>query len=160
MGVVTLTIDDKEIKAREAMTILEAARSAGIDIPTLCFHEKLKPYTACRLCIVDMVKYFLTFLSNESCGKCIPCREGLRQMIKILNNITEGRGKKEDLELLEVLSTVQKKAALCALGQGASNTMISTLKHFRNEYEAHIEEKRCPAHVCNVLSATKTGGRQ
>jgi NADH:ubiquinone oxidoreductase subunit F (NADH-binding) len=111
-------------------------------------------------CIVDMVKYFLTFLSDESCGKCMPCREGLRQMIEILNDITEGRAKKEDLELLEVLSTVQKKAALCALGQGAPNTMLSTLKHFRNEYETHIEEKRCPAHVCKVLSATKSGGKE
>jgi NADH-quinone oxidoreductase subunit F len=105
-------------------------------------------------CIVDMVKYFLTFLSNESCGKCTPCREGLRQMLKILNNITEGRGKKGDLELLEMLSAVQKSAALCALGQGASNPLLSTLKHFRDEYEAHIEEKRCPGGVCKALSTT------
>jgi len=105
-------------------------------------------------CIVDMVKYFMTFLSNESCGKCTPCREGLRQMLKILNNITEGRGKKGDLELLEMLSAVQKSAALCALGQGASNPLLSTLKHFRDEYEAHIEEKRCPGGVCKALSTT------
>lgn len=103
-------------------------------------------------CIVDMVKYFLMFLSNESCGKCTPCREGLRQMIKILDNITEGKGKKDDLELLETLSTVQKGAALCALGKGASNPLLSSLKYFRDEYDAHIEEKRCPALVCKALT--------
>ena len=103
-------------------------------------------------CMVDMVKYFLTFLSNESCGKCTPCREGLRQMLKILTNISEGKGREGDIELLEELSEIQKEAALCALGQGASNTVLSTIKYFRDEYEAHIEEKRCPALVCEALS--------
>ncbi|MDO9534671.1 MAG: NADH-ubiquinone oxidoreductase-F iron-sulfur binding region domain-containing protein [Bacillota bacterium] len=103
-------------------------------------------------CIVDMVKYYLTFLANESCGKCTPCRDGLRHMLKIMNRITEGRGQKGDLELLEILSEVQKSAALCALGQGASDPLRASLKHFRDEYEAHIEEKRCPAGVCKVLS--------
>ncbi len=107
--------------------------------------------------IVDMVKYFLTFLAHESCGKCTPCRDGIRQMLHILNNITAGRGNKGDLELLELISTVQKKAALCALGQGASDPLLSTLKHFREEYEAHIEEKRCPAGVCKALGAVSSG---
>ncbi len=103
-------------------------------------------------CMVDMVKYFLTFLSNESCGKCTPCRDGLRQMLKILTNISEGKGREGDIELLEAISEVQKKAALCALGQGASNPVISSIKYFRDEYEAHIKEKRCPALVCDILS--------
>jgi NADH-quinone oxidoreductase subunit F len=104
-------------------------------------------------CIVDMVKYFLTFLSDESCGKCTPCRDGIRQMIKILTNISEGKGKESDIELLEMISGVQKKAALCALGQGASGPVLSSIKHFRDEYEAHIKEKRCPALACDMLSA-------
>ncbi len=103
-------------------------------------------------CIVDMVKFFLTFLSNESCGKCTPCREGLRQMIKIMNRIIEGKGKKSDLELLEAIAKVQKSAALCALGKGASNTLSSALKNFREEFEAHIEKKECPAGVCKLPS--------
>lgn len=106
-------------------------------------------------CIVKMVKFFLTFLANESCGKCTPCREGIRQMLWILNNITEGRGQKEDLELLETLSEVQKDAALCALGQGASGPLLTALKHFREEFEAHIVEKRCPGGVCEALSQDK-----
>lgn len=101
-------------------------------------------------CVVDMVKYFFAFLSNESCGKCTPCREGLRQMIKIMNRITEGKGKKADLELLEAIAKVQKSAALCALGKGASNTLFSALKNFREEFEAHIETKQCPAGVCKM----------
>jgi NADH:ubiquinone oxidoreductase subunit F (NADH-binding)/(2Fe-2S) ferredoxin len=104
-------------------------------------------------CIVDMVKYFLTFLSDESCGKCTPCRDGIRQMLKILTNISEGKGKESDIELLEMISGVQKKAALCALGQGASGPVLSSIKHFRDEYEAHIKEKRCPALACDMLSA-------
>jgi len=104
-------------------------------------------------CIVDMVRYFLTFLCNESCGKCTPCREGLRQMIKVLINVTNGKGKSGDIELLEELSEVQRAAALCALGQGASAPLLSALKHFRDEFEAHIEKKQCPALVCEALSA-------
>ncbi|MCK9363417.1 MAG: NADH-quinone oxidoreductase subunit F [Syntrophales bacterium] len=107
--------------------------------------------TAENTCIVDMVKYFLKFLSNESCGKCTPCREGLRQMIKILNNITEGKGKKGDIALLEMIAAAQQGAALCALGKGAANPLLSSLKYFRDEYEAHIEQKRCPALVCKEL---------
>ena len=103
-------------------------------------------------CIVDTVRFFLTFLANESCGKCTPCRDGLRHMLKILDKIIEGRGQQSDLELLELISTVQKDAALCALGQGASGPLLTTLKHFRDEYEAHIVEKHCPAAVCKSLS--------
>ncbi len=107
-----------------------------------------------RTCIVDMVKFFLTFLANESCGKCTPCREGLRQMLHILDRITEGKGEPGDVETLEAIAEVQKPAALCALGQGASNTLVSSLKHFRAEWDAHIQEKRCPAGVCEALAKT------
>jgi NADH:ubiquinone oxidoreductase subunit F (NADH-binding) len=106
-------------------------------------------------CIVDMVKFFLTFLANESCGKCTPCREGLKQMLWILNNITEGKGQKGDLDLLETIAAVQQDAALCALGQGASGPLLTTLKYFREEYESHIVEKRCPGGVCEALSRDK-----
>ena len=103
-------------------------------------------------CMVDMTKYFITFLYNESCGKCTPCREGLSQMLKILTRISEGNGRETDIELLEALSEVQKEASLCALGQGASSTVISAIKHFKDEFKAHIEEKRCPALSCEALS--------
>lgn len=108
-------------------------------------------------CMVDMVKYFLAFLSNESCGKCTPCREGLRQMLHILNRIMDGRGQRSDFELLEAISYVQRAAALCALGRGASNTLLSGLKHFRNEFESHISDRLCPAHVCKALSVEAKG---
>ena len=103
-------------------------------------------------CIVDTVKYYLTFLANESCGKCTPCRDGLRQMLKILTNISEGNGKESDLALLEEISDMQKVAAICGLGQGASKPVFSSIKHFRDEYDVHIKEKHCPAGVCKILS--------
>lgn len=106
-------------------------------------------------CIVEMVRYFMTFLSNESCGKCTPCREGLRQMIKIMNRIVKGKGTMADLGLLEAIARVQKSAALCALGKGASNTLSSALKNFRAEFEAHINEKQCPAGVCRMPAVVK-----
>ena len=102
-------------------------------------------------CMVDVARYFIDFLTDESCGKCVPCREGLRQMLKILTNITTGRGKKGDIELLEELSETAKGAALCALGQSAPNPFLSTLRYFRDEYEAHIDEQRCPALSCKAL---------
>jgi len=102
-------------------------------------------------CMVDIARYFVDFLSQESCGKCIPCREGLRQMLKILNNISTGQGKEGDIELLEELSEVMEDASLCALGTTAPNPVLSTIKYFRDEYEAHIHEKRCPAKVCREL---------
>jgi NADH-quinone oxidoreductase subunit F len=102
-------------------------------------------------CMVDVARYFINFLTDESCGKCVPCREGLRQMHKLLTNITLGKGKEGDIELLEELSEVAKEAALCALGKSAPNPFLSTLRYFRDEYEAHIREKKCPAHSCKEL---------
>jgi len=102
-------------------------------------------------CMVDIARYFVDFLSQESCGKCVPCREGLRQMLKILNNISTGKGKEGDIELLEELSEVMGDVSLCALGTTAPNPVLSTIKYFRDEYEAHIHEKRCPAKVCREL---------
>jgi NADP-reducing hydrogenase subunit HndC len=104
-------------------------------------------------CMVDVSRYFLDFLTDESCGKCVPCREGMRQMLKILTNITQGKGKEGDIELLEALSETAKEAALCALGKSAPNPFLSTLQYFREEYEAHIKEKRCPALSCKELIA-------
>jgi NADH:ubiquinone oxidoreductase subunit F (NADH-binding)/(2Fe-2S) ferredoxin len=102
-----------------------------------------------KTCMVNIANYFVTFLEGESCGKCLPCREGLRQMKDILTGITEGRGRKGDIELLEELSAVIIDAALCALGSTAPNPVLSTIKYFRDEYEAHIRDKICPAGVCN-----------
>jgi NADH-quinone oxidoreductase subunit F len=102
-------------------------------------------------CMVDVARYFLDFLSDESCGKCVPCREGIRQMLKILTNITRGKGREGDIERLEELSEVTRDASLCALGKTAANPVLSTIRYFRDEYEAHIREKRCPAYVCKDL---------
>ena len=102
-------------------------------------------------CMVDVAKYFLNFLSGESCGKCTPCREGIRQMLKILTNISEGKGKEGDIELLEDLAEATRDASLCALGGSAPNPVRSTIRYFRDEYEAHIRDKRCPAYVCKDL---------
>lgn len=104
-------------------------------------------------CMVDVARYFIEFLTDESCGKCVPCREGLRQMHRILKNITEGKGKEGDIELLEALSETATEASLCALGKSAPNPFLSTLRYFRDEYEAHIKEKRCPALSCRELIA-------
>lgn len=104
-------------------------------------------------CMVDVARYFLAFLTDESCGKCVPCREGIRQMLKILTNITRGKGREGDIELLEELAVVAREAALCALGKSAPNPFLSTLRYFRDEYEAHIKEKRCPALSCKELTA-------
>jgi len=102
-------------------------------------------------CMVDIARYFIHFLTDESCGKCLPCREGLRQMDKILTNITEGKGKEGDIELLEELSVTAIEASLCALGKSAPNPFLSTLRYFRDEYESHIQKKRCPALSCKEL---------
>ncbi len=102
-------------------------------------------------CMVDIAKYFTTFLEEESCGKCVPCREGLKRMREILAGITEGRGRDEDIATLEHLASVMKDGALCALGQTAPNPVLSTIRYFRDEYEAHIKEKRCPAKACKEL---------
>ncbi len=102
-------------------------------------------------CMVDVAKYFLKFLQEESCGKCVPCREGVLRMSEILEDITNGEGKPEDLALLEELAEVIKDTALCALGGTSPNPVLSTIKYFRDEYEAHIIDKKCPAGVCKAL---------
>ena len=102
-------------------------------------------------CMVDTARYYVNFLAHESCGKCIPCREGLRQMLHILDRITTGQGREGDIELLEELSECMEVASLCALGRSAPNPVRSTIRYFRKEYEAHIREKRCPAGACAAL---------
>jgi NADH:ubiquinone oxidoreductase subunit F (NADH-binding)/(2Fe-2S) ferredoxin len=102
-------------------------------------------------CMVDMAKYFLAFTQAESCGKCIPCREGTKRMLDILEKITAGEGTPEDLLHLEELSNLIVESSLCALGGSAPNPVLTTLKYFREEYEAHVREKRCPAHACKKL---------
>jgi NADH-quinone oxidoreductase subunit F len=102
-------------------------------------------------CMVDVARYFIDFLTDESCGKCVPCREGLRQMHRILTRITEGKGQKGDIDTLEELAETAKGASLCALGTTAPNPFLSTFRYFRDEYEAHILEKRCPALSCSEL---------
>jgi len=102
-------------------------------------------------CMVDVARYFVTFLEDESCGKCVPCREGLMQMRRILERITRGEGREEDIPLLEEICEAMKDGSLCALGRTAPNPVLTTLKYFREEYEAHIREKRCPAGVCREL---------
>ena len=103
-------------------------------------------------CMVDVAKFFLNFTQSESCGKCTPCREGTKRMLKVLTRITEGQGREGDIELLEELARNIKETALCGLGQTAPNPVLSTLKYFRHEYEAHIKEKRCPAGACEKLA--------
>jgi NADH:ubiquinone oxidoreductase subunit F (NADH-binding)/(2Fe-2S) ferredoxin/Pyruvate/2-oxoacid:ferredoxin oxidoreductase delta subunit len=104
-----------------------------------------------RTCIVDLAKYFINFLQEESCGKCIPCREGLRDTLQVLEKITQGKGEMEDIKTLEDISKVMINASLCALGQSAPNPVLSSLKYFREEYEIHIRDKKCPAGVCSAL---------
>ncbi|MGQ9617825.1 MAG: NADH-quinone oxidoreductase subunit NuoF [Candidatus Aminicenantia bacterium] len=104
-----------------------------------------------RTCMLDVAKYFLKFLKEESCGKCTPCREGVERMHEILENITLGKGRMEDIALLEELAEVVKDASLCGLGKTAPNPVLTTLRYFRKEYEAHINERKCPAGVCKEL---------
>jgi NADH:ubiquinone oxidoreductase subunit F (NADH-binding)/(2Fe-2S) ferredoxin/ferredoxin len=102
-------------------------------------------------CMVDIARYFLNFLKDESCGKCTTCRDGTRRMYEIVDAISKGEGREGDIELLEELSWVVAEASLCALGQTAPNPVLSTIRYFRDEYEAHIKDKRCPARVCKAL---------
>jgi len=102
-------------------------------------------------CMVDVAKYFLNFLRDESCGKCLSCREGTHRMWEIVSEISKGKGKEGDIELLEELAKAVKLASLCGLGQTASNPVLSTLRYFREEYEIHIRDKKCPAGVCKEL---------
>ena len=102
-------------------------------------------------CMVDVARYFLEFLQEESCGQCIPCREGIKKLLEILTDICNGNGREGDIELLEEYATTVKDLSLCALGGSAPNPVLSTLKYFRDEYEAHIFDKKCPAGVCKEL---------
>ena len=102
-------------------------------------------------CMVDVAKFFLQFTQNESCGKCSPCREGTKHMLLLLEKICDGNGTMEDLELLEDLANMVKEMSLCGLGQTAPNPVLTTLRYFRDEYVAHIRDKKCPAGACNAL---------
>ncbi|MGQ9920555.1 MAG: NADH-quinone oxidoreductase subunit NuoF [Desulfobacca sp.] len=102
-------------------------------------------------CMVDVARYFITFLMEESCGKCTPCREGLKQLLAILNDITSGQGEEHHIDLMEDICQTLASASLCGLGQSAANPVRSTLKYFREEYERHIRDKKCPAKVCRKL---------
>ena len=102
-------------------------------------------------CMVDVAKFYMEFICDESCGKCTPCRVGTRRMLEILTKITEGKGTLADLDKLEELSSLIQSGSLCALGQTAANPVLSTMKHFRHEYVAHVVDKKCPAHVCKNL---------
>ncbi len=105
-----------------------------------------------KTCMVNVARFFLEFTQRESCGKCVPCREGTEQMLTMLNDIVEGRATLKTLENLEDLAKAVQKSSLCALGKTAPNPVLSTLKHFRDEYLAHVVEKRCPAGVCKALA--------
>ena len=104
-------------------------------------------------CIVEVARFFMNFTQHESCGKCIPCREGTKQMLAILERIVKGQGKMEDLDMLEELGEVIKTGSLCGLGKSAPNPVLSTLRYFRDEYIAHIKDKKCPAGVCTALKS-------
>ena len=104
-----------------------------------------------KTCMVDIAKYFIDFLKDESCGKCTPCREGLINISNILTRITKGKGKENDIELMKEIAETMELASLCALGQTAANPVLSTIKYFRDEYEAHIKNKKCPAGICKEL---------
>jgi NADH-quinone oxidoreductase subunit F len=104
-------------------------------------------------CMVDLARYFLQFTQNESCGKCVPCRLGTKRMLEILERITKGHGRDGDIDTLELLASTIKKTSLCGLGQTAPNPVLTTIRYFRDEYEAHIAEHRCPALSCDSLIA-------
>ncbi len=102
-------------------------------------------------CMVDVARYFMEFLQDESCGKCAPCRLGIDRMLEIVTDITMGRGTGKQLALLEEMGETLALASLCALGKTSSNPVLTTLRYFRPEYEAHIRDRRCPAGVCRAL---------
>ncbi len=104
-----------------------------------------------QTCMVDVARYFISFLTEESCGKCVPCREGLRASLDVLNRITQGMGKQEDVDLLCEMGEVMQDCCLCALGTSAPNPVLSTIRYFREEYDAHIKKHECPAGVCTSL---------
>ena len=102
-------------------------------------------------CMVDVAKYLPSFLQDESCGKCVPCRLGIDRMLEIITDISEGRGKPEQITFLESLADTVSETSLCALGKTAANPVLSTLRYFREEYYIHIHKNRCPAGVCQAL---------
>ena len=104
-------------------------------------------------CIVEVARFFMNFTQNESCGKCVPCREGTKNMLKILERIVKGKGEMKDIETLEELAVAVKDGSLCGLGKTAPNPVLSTLKYFRDEYIAHIQDKKCPAGVCSKMTS-------
>jgi NADH-quinone oxidoreductase subunit F len=104
-----------------------------------------------QTCMVDVARYFIAFLTEESCGKCVPCREGLRSSLDALNRITQGMGKPEDIGLLREIGEVMQDCCLCALGTSAPNPVLSTIQYFHDEYETHINKGVCPAGVCTAL---------
>ena len=106
-------------------------------------------------CMVKLAKFYLGFTVDESCGKCTPCRVGTKRMLEILEKITEGKGEVEDLEKLEKLAYMIKQSSVCGLGQTAPNPVLSTIRYFREEYMAHIRDKKCPAGECKALTNIK-----
>jgi NADH-quinone oxidoreductase subunit F len=105
-----------------------------------------------RTCMIEVARYYLNFLAGESCGKCAPCREGIRRSLEILTRICNGQGRMDDLDLLEEIGDTLKDASLCALGKTAPNPVLSTIKYFRDEYIEHIKKHRCPAGICKELT--------
>jgi NADH-quinone oxidoreductase subunit F len=104
-----------------------------------------------KTCMVEVARFFMNFTQNESCGKCVPCREGTKRMLEILNRIVDGQGRDGDIEMLEELGATVTAVALCGLGKTAAGPVLSTIKNFRSEYEAHIYDKKCPAGACQKL---------
>jgi len=103
-------------------------------------------------CMVDVARFFLSFTQAESCGKCVPCRIGTKRMLEILTRITQGQGQEGDVELLQEMAKIIKDTSLCGLGQTSPNPVLSTINYFRDEYDAHIREKWCPASTCEAWS--------
>jgi len=104
-------------------------------------------------CMVDIARYFMEFTVNESCGQCAPCREGTQQLLKILTDITGGKGSEEDIDLLEEMGKAIIAGSICGLGQTAPNPVLSSIRYFRSEYETHIRDKACPSLYCKELIA-------
>lgn len=111
-----------------------------------------------RTCMVDTARYYVNFLAEESCGKCVPCREGLKQMREILNDICQGKGRDGDIELLAELAKTAQVASLCGLGKSSANPVLSTINYFRDEYEEHVRKRRCPAGICRELTVFAIDG--
>ena len=108
-------------------------------------------------CMADMARFLVDFFMDESCGKCVPCREGTRQMSRILTRICGGEGTGTDLALLERLARTGKSSAVCGLGSMAPRAVLTTLQHFRDEFETHVRDRKCPAGVCRASKATRKG---